>query len=77
MASGDKHVTMMMDEVRGEIWLLARGDDHIVPNHTILGGYGSGSLAARKEGSTDVVPFSLPLGDKSGIQVCTGTEDES
>ena len=74
---GDKHVTMYKDEKRKEVWLLSKTDDHIVPRGTMFGGFGSGHLNARKAERTDCVPWSLPDGDKSYVQLTTSEESDS
>ncbi len=76
-AMSDKHVSMLKDDVRGEVWFVAKMDDHIMPKHTVLGGYGGGNLSARNPSNTDVVPFCLPHGDKSMIQVVLGSEEDT
>ena len=74
---GDKHITMIRDDSNHEVWSLAKDDHHIVPKHTILGAFGSGNLSAHDASSSDVVPFKLPNGDKTVVQIVHGSEDES
>ena len=74
--SGDKHVTMYKDEKRKEVWLLSKTDDHIVPKGTILGGFGSGQMSARKNDKIDCVPWTLPDGDKTYVQLVATEEAE-
>lgn len=73
-AMGDKHVTLLKDDTRREVWLIAKNDDHIVAKNTLIGGYGGGQLYPRKQDRTDVVPWRLPKGDKTWIQM--GGTDE-
>ena len=75
--SGDKHVTMYKDDKRKEVWLLSKTDDHIVPKTTIFGGFGSGHMNPRKTDSSDCVPWTLPDGDKTYVQLVTAEENES
>ena len=60
---GDKHVAMLNDEKRREVWLLSKHSDHIMPKGTILGGFGSGQMSARKPERADCVPWCLVDGD--------------
>ena len=76
-AMGDKHVTMLKDDQRGEVWVIAKGDDHILPKATCLGGYGGGNLLPRNLASSDVVAFVLPNGDKTTVQIVLGSDDDS
>ena len=75
-AMSDKHVSLLKDAVRKEVWLLAKNDDHIVAKGTLLGGYGGGSVMAAGT-KTDLVPWQLPLGDKTQIQLFSGAVDDS
>ena len=75
--SGDKHVTMFKDEKRKEVWLLSKNDDHILPKATILGGFGSGHVGARKTDRVDCVPWTLPDGDKTYVQLTAPDDAES
>ena len=74
-AAGDKHVTMLKDEKRREVWLLSNHSDHIMPKGTILGGFGSGQMSARKPERADCVPWCLVDGDKTYVQL-TSSEDD-
>jgi hypothetical protein len=59
-ATGDKHVTMLKDDVRGEVWFVSKNDHHIVPKYTIMGSYGSGTLWAaqpRHQRSRAILPM--------------------
>jgi hypothetical protein len=65
----DKAVTILEDKL-GAFYLLAKEDNHIVKRATRLGSVGSGRLApAEAEARTNIVPFSLPNGDKTLIEV--------
>ena len=64
-AAGDNHVTMLNDKKRREVWLLSTHRDHIMPKGTILGGFGSGQMIARKPERADCVPWCLVDGDKT------------
>ena len=75
-AAADKHVTLLKDDARKEVWMLAKNDDHIVPKHTLVGGYGGGQVGPRKLDRSDVVPWHLPNGDKTYIQLQVGPESE-
>ena len=77
VATGDKHVTMLKDDVRGEIWFLSKNDHHIVPKYTIMGSYGSGTLGPRNLAISEAVPFCLGQGDKSMVQIITSAEEDS
>ena len=35
--ASDKHVSMYLEEQRKEVWLLSKGDNHIMPKRTIMG----------------------------------------
>ena len=76
-AAGDKHVIMYKDDKRKEVWLLSKNDDHIVPKGTILGGFGSGQMGARKQERMDCVPWSLPAGDKTYVQLAAAEEGDT
>ena len=55
---------------------MAKADDHIVPNHTVVGGYGAGNLGTRVETNTVVVPFCLPGGDKSMVHAMISADED-
>ena len=44
---------------------------------SILGGFGSGALIARKAERTDCVPWALPQGDNTYVQFGTSEEQEA
>ena len=44
----NKHVSMYKDEKRKEVWRLSKGENHIMPKGTVMGGYGGGHMRARK-----------------------------
>ena len=77
VATGHKHVTMLKDDVRGEIWFLSKTDHHIVPKYTIMGSYGSGTLGPRNLAISEAVPFCLCQVDKSMVQIITSVEEDS
>ena len=56
---------MYKDEKRKEVWLLSKGENHIMPKGTIMGGYGGGAMSARKADSLDCVPSRLLMETKS------------
>ena len=64
-SAGDKHVAMLKDDKRQEVWLLSKHSDHIVPKGTILGGFGSGQMTARKPERADCVHWCFVDGDKT------------
>ena len=66
-----KHVSMYKDEKRKEVWLLSKGDNHIMPKGIVMGGYGGGHMSARKADRFDCVPWCLPEGDKTYVQIAT------
>ena len=73
----DKHVTMYKDVGRKEMWLLAKHDDHIVPKATVVGGFGAGQINNRRDDGLACVPWSLPDGDKTHMQLTArGGEDD-
>jgi hypothetical protein len=76
-ATGDKHVTMLKDDVRGEVWFVSKSDHHIVPKYTIMGSYGSGTLGPRNLAISEAVPFCLCQGDKSMVQIIPSVEEDS
>ena len=76
-SAGDKHVTMYKDERRKEVWLLSKNDDHIIPKGTHLGGFGSGQMSARKAERIDCVPWTLPEGDKTYVQLAASEDGEA
>ena len=39
-----KHASMYKGEKRKEVWLLSKGDNHIMPKGTVMGGYGGGHI---------------------------------
>ena len=73
----DKHITMYKDDNRRELWLLSKGDDHIVPRGAVLGGFGAGQMANRKDDGVASVPWSLPNGDKTYVQLMGASEQEA
>ena len=77
VAMGDKSITMLRDDSRHEVWFLSKNDHHIIPKYTIMGAYGSGSLLPRNTSNSDVVPFSLPQGDKDMVQILAGAEEDT
>jgi hypothetical protein len=64
-------------EKRKEVWLLSKGDNHIMPKGTVMGGYGGGHISARKADRFDCVSWCLPEGDKTYVQIATGEEGEN
>ena len=74
--AGDKHVTMYKDERCKEVWILSKQDDHIVPKATIFGGFGSGSINPRRADRSDCLPWTLPDGDKTCVQLTASEEGE-
>ena len=76
-AAGDKHVTMLKDEKRREVWLLSKHSDHIMPKGTILGGFGSGQMSARKPERADCVPWCLVDGDKTYVQLTSSDDSDT
>lgn len=75
--ANDKHVTMFKDEKRKEVWVLTKTDDHIIPKGTIFGGYGSGILNPRKGDRVDCVPWVLPDGDKTYVQLAGADDNDA
>ena len=76
-SGGDKHVVMLKDDQRQEVWLLSKHSDHIVPKGTILGGFGSGQLTAGKPERADCVPWCLVDGDKTYVQLTSSEENDT
>ena len=76
-SAGDKHVTMLKDDRRREVWLLSKHSDHILPKGTILGGFGSGQMTARKPERADCVPWCLVDGDKAYVQLTSSEENDT
>ena len=78
-AMGEKNVTLIRNETKGELWLLSKQDDITLPQWLCLGGFGSGVLKPNDpEATADVVPFSLQKdGDKTLAQVVHGNAEES
>ena len=76
-SAGDKHCIMYKDDKRKEVWLLSKTDDHIMVKGTVLGGFGSGHLSARKAERSDCVPWSLPDGDRTYVQLLQAEEETS
>ena len=74
---GDKHVTMYKDVQRHEMWLLAKNDDHIVLKATVVGGFGAGTISNRRADGVACVPWSLPNGDKTYVQLMATGEDDT
>ena len=68
---------MYNDEKCKEVWLLSTGDNHIMPKGTVMGGYGGGHMSPRKSDRFDCVPWCLPEGDKTYVQIATGEEGEN
>ena len=56
-AQNDKHITMLKDPKRREVFFVSRQDDHIIQPLTILGGYGSGVLVSRKATEDGAAPM--------------------
>ena len=71
-ATGDTHVTDLTDDARKAVWMAAKNDNHIVATHTLIGGYGGGAVQTSIEARNDVVPWQLPKGDKTQIQLQAG-----
>ena len=76
-AAGDKHVTMLKDDKRQEVWLLSKNGDHTLPKGTLLGGFGSGQLMPRKPERNDCVPWCLVDGDKSYVQLASAEDGDT
>ena len=79
-AMGDKQVTLLRDDKRGELWVMSKDGDHTLNKNIVLGGFGSGSLKPRDlmddSSDTQGVPFGLQNGDKTYVEVITGVDDE-
>ena len=73
---GDKHITMYKDVRLQELWLLAKNDDHIVPKTAVLGGFGAGQMSDPRADDTTFVPWTLPNGDKTYVQLMAAGEQE-
>ena len=54
-----------------------QNDDHIMPKAIIFGGFGAGGLGAGKADRADCVPWSLPNGDKTYVQLAAGEESDT
>ena len=74
-AAGDNHVAML--KKRREVWLLSTHRDHIMPKGTILGGFGSGQMSARKPERADCVPWCLVDGDKTYVQLTSSDDSDT
>ncbi len=71
---GDKRVTMLRD--KENIYLVARGDSHILGKNTLCGGYGGGHVEKRAEATKGAVPFRLTHGDRTIVQLENGADTE-
>lgn len=75
-AMQDKHVTILVDEGFKQVFLLAKSDNHIVKAGTLLGAYGGGSVVDKNPSNPGVVPWSLPKGDRTLVQIVGPDSDE-
>ncbi len=57
---GDKNVDMYKDSERGELWVIASSDNHILPKGTCLGGLGGGRLNMDSTAGGTQVLFRIP-----------------
>ena len=48
-----------------------------MPKGTMMGGYGGGQMSARKADRVDCVPWCLPDGDRTYVQIAAGEEGEN
>ena len=76
----DKAVTILEDD-HAVFYVVAKEDNHILKRTTRLGSVGFGKLLLAEAGAqTEIVPFNLPNGDKTVIEVQltnTGEEGEA
>jgi hypothetical protein len=75
----DKAVTILEDKL-GAFYVVAKEDNHILKRASRLGSVGGGRLApAETDARTGIVPFSLPSGDKTlvEVQLTSGPEAEN
>jgi len=72
----DKHVLLLKDQARREVYLLSQKDDHILPALTLLGGFGGGVLQTRNDAVAEAIPWALPKGDKESVQLMMQGDDD-
>lgn len=66
--SCDKAVHVLKDE-KDNFYLLAKGDDYIVPAGAHLGGLGGGHMLPLEADCKRCVPWSFPQGDRTLVQL--------
>jgi len=55
---------------------VSRTDNHIIPAGTLVGGFGGGQLAAANAAVKQAIPWSLPKGDRTLVQLQMGTGED-
>ena len=78
-AMGEKNVTLIRNETKGDLWVMAKEDNITLRRWLCLGGFGSGLMKPHDpENLANSIPFDLMKdGDKSLSQVVQGTIEES
>ena len=67
--SAVKGLTLFKDEGRKVMYGMAKADDLVVPNGTHLGGVGGGNLIDKNVDTMTAVPWVLPKGDQTWVQL--------
>jgi hypothetical protein len=68
--------TLLMDQDHA-VYVLDTAGDRQVAKFTMVGGYGGGSILPADTNVTSAVPFTLPDGDRSIVQLAKFSEDDA
>ena len=74
--SPDMGCTLLMDD-KHSVYALDSAGDRTIPKYILAGGYGGGNLMPANTDISTAIPFTLPEGDKSIVQLAKVSADES
>ena len=75
--SAAKGVMLLLDDRKKTVYVVAKAEDIILSKGTMLGGIGGGHILDSDDTKTKAVPWTLPEGDKTWIQLAkTKGEDD-
>ncbi len=68
-ALGDKGLMVLFDEAASTVYFLAQAADMVLTEGFLVGGFGGGHVLPRTTDHPKAVPWSLPSGDKTWVQL--------
>jgi hypothetical protein len=69
-------VTLLRDDQKQTVYAVAKNEDIVISKGTNLGGVGGGHILDSDEQKSKVVPWSLPEGDKTWVQLSKKSDDD-